>query len=52
MTVPDDFSRFLHSEGKSLAEINPGSEEQALKPEAALQGYCAFGCYGCCHFRR
>jgi Immunity protein 40 len=37
MTVPKDFSLFLHSEGKPLAEINPGSEEQALKPVAALQ---------------
>jgi hypothetical protein len=29
---------FLHSEGKPLADINPGSKEQALKPAAALQG--------------
>jgi hypothetical protein len=37
MTVPENFSLFLHSEGKPLAKINPGSEEQALKPAAALQ---------------
>jgi len=37
MTVPEDFSRILHSEGKPLAQINPGSEEQALKPAAVLK---------------
>ncbi len=37
MTVPKDFSLFLHSEGRPLAEIDLGSEEQALKPAAALQ---------------
>src|SRR6266508_2570448 len=37
MTVPEDFSRILHSEGKPLAQINPGSQELALKPAAALK---------------
>jgi hypothetical protein len=37
MTVPKEFSLFLHSEGRPLAEINPGSEEHALKPAAALK---------------
>jgi hypothetical protein len=37
MTVPEDFSRILRSEGKPLARINPGSEEQALKPAAAVK---------------
>ena len=37
MTVPDDFARFLQAEGKSVAEINPGSEERALRPEVALK---------------
>jgi len=37
MTAPEDFSRFLQAEGKPLAEINPGSWEQALKPAAALK---------------
>ena len=31
MTVPENFSLFLHSEGKPLAEINPGSWVQALE---------------------
>jgi hypothetical protein len=37
MSVPQKFSLLLHSEGRPLAEINPGSEELALKPAAALR---------------
>jgi hypothetical protein len=37
MTVPKEFSLFLHSEGRPLAEINPGSDERALKAAAALR---------------
>ncbi|MBC8036704.1 MAG: hypothetical protein H7X89_05760 [Rhizobiales bacterium] len=37
MLIPKTFTEFLLSEGRPLAEINPGSDEYALKPLVALK---------------
>jgi hypothetical protein len=33
---PTKFLQFIQAKGKPLSELNPGSDEYALKPEDAL----------------
>ncbi|MBX3464685.1 MAG: hypothetical protein KF830_16065 [Planctomycetes bacterium] len=37
MRTPAEFLRFAATEGRKLSEINPGSDEVALKPSCAIK---------------